>query len=90
MNASATKDPLHGVTLEEIINSLLTHYGWDGLGRRIDIDCFHSNPSVKSSLKFLRRTPWARKKVENLYLDLKMDERLATEKGSSQHGAAGS
>lgn len=75
MSVQTVKDPLHGVTLEQIVNSLLTHYGWDGLGQRIDIDCFNSHPSVKSSLKFLRKTPWARKKVENLYLDMKMDER---------------
>lgn len=75
MNEQPGKDPLHGMTLEQIINRLLAHYGWDGLGRRIDIDCFNSNPTVKSSLKFLRKTPWARRKVENLYLDMKMDER---------------
>lgn len=84
MNELPSKDPLHGVTLEAIVTVLHARYGWDGLGQRIDIDCFHSNPSVKSSLKFLRRTPWARKKVENLYLDLKMDERLAAEKEAPQ------
>ena len=75
MSEQPIKDPLHGVTLEQIMNSLVTCYGWDGLGHCIDIDCFNSNPSVKSSLKFLRKTPWARKKVENLYLGMKMDER---------------
>jgi uncharacterized protein (DUF2132 family) len=75
MSEQPGKDPLHGVTLEQIMNSLVACYGWEGLGNRIDIDCFHSNPSVKSSLKFLRKTPWARKKVENLYLGMKMDER---------------
>ena len=61
-------NPLHGVTLEKIVNSLVDHYGWDELGIRINIRCFNSDPSVKSSLKFLRRTLWARKKVERLYL----------------------
>lgn len=75
MNEPQSKDPLHGVTLELMVNSLVAHYGWDGLGRCVAIDCFNSNPTVKSSLKFLRKTPWARKKVENLYLDMKMDER---------------
>ncbi len=68
MNEHQTNNPLHGVTLEKIINSLVDHYGWDALGNRIKIQCFISNPSVKSSLKFLRKTPWARKKVENLYI----------------------
>ncbi len=75
MNEHQSKAPLHGVTLELIINSLVACYGWDGLGRCVEIDCFNSNPTVKSSLKFLRKTPWARKKVENLYLDMKMGER---------------
>lgn len=75
MSEQPGTDPLHGVTLEQIVNSLVTRYGWAKLGQSIDIDCFNSNPSVKSSLKFLRRTPWARKKVENLYLDLQMFER---------------
>jgi uncharacterized protein (DUF2132 family) len=62
------KDPLHGITLEMILNQLLERYGWEELGNRIRIKCFTDNPSIKSSLKFLRRTPWARKKVEELYL----------------------
>ncbi|MCB2183331.1 MAG: VF530 family protein [Desulfobulbaceae bacterium] len=61
-------NPLHGITLEQIVNNLVDHYGWDDLGKRINIRCFNKDPSVKSSLKFLRKTPWARKKVENLYL----------------------
>ena len=61
-------DPLHGVTLEAIMNALVARYGWEELGQRIRINCFVSDPSVKSSLKFLRKTPWARKKVEALYL----------------------
>jgi uncharacterized protein (DUF2132 family) len=61
-------DPLHGLTLEQILISLVEEFGWDELGMRIDIRCFNSDPSIKSSLKFLRKTPWARKKVESLYL----------------------
>jgi uncharacterized protein (DUF2132 family) len=68
MSQSPSKDPLHGVTLERIVTELAKHYGWEELGRRIDINCFHNEPSVKSSLKFLRRTPWARAKVEDLYV----------------------
>jgi len=68
MNQQQTNNPLHAVTLEQILNSLVEYYGWEGLGKRIDIRCFNSDPSVKSSLKFLRKTPWARKKVEDLYL----------------------
>lgn len=61
-------NPLHGIKLAEIVEALVDHYGWPELGSRIQINCFIVNPSVKSSLKFLRRTPWARKKVEDLYL----------------------
>ncbi|MEI9935600.1 MAG: VF530 family protein [Pseudomonadota bacterium] len=62
------KDPLHGITLEMIVTTLVERYGWEELGQLIDIRCFQLDPSVSSSLKFLRRTPWARKKVEELYL----------------------
>ncbi len=68
MNEQRNKDPLHGMTLEKIVNYLVDHYGWEELGQRINIRCFNYDPSVKSSLKFLRKTPWARKKVENLYI----------------------
>ncbi|MDT8385530.1 MAG: VF530 family protein [Gammaproteobacteria bacterium] len=61
-------NPLHGVTLEKIITMLVEHYGWEELGKRIDIRCFNSDPSVKSSLTFLRKTPWARARVEELYV----------------------
>jgi uncharacterized protein (DUF2132 family) len=61
-------DPLHGITLEMIIHALVERYGWEELGQLIDIRCFQLEPSVSSSLKFLRRTPWARKKVEDLYV----------------------
>ena len=64
---------LHGITLESVLTRLVGHYGWDELGRRIDINCFISDPSIKSSLKFLRKTPWARAKVERLYLDTRHD-----------------
>ena len=62
-----SKDPLHGVTLEKVVTALVDHFGWDELGRIIDIRCFNFEPSISSSLKFLRKTPWARKKVEELY-----------------------
>jgi uncharacterized protein (DUF2132 family) len=65
-----SNDPLHGITLERILNILVEQYGWDQLGKRINIRCFNYDPSVKSSLKFLRKTPWARKKVEDLYIVL--------------------
>lgn len=68
MSTHQSKDPLHGVTLEQIVISLVELYGWSELGRRIIIKCFNSDPSVKSSLKFLRKTPWARKEVEDLYI----------------------
>jgi uncharacterized protein (DUF2132 family) len=68
MSAEHPNDPLHGVTLEKIVTTLVENYGWEELGRRIRIRCFTSDPSVQSSLKFLRKTEWARKKVENLYL----------------------
>ncbi|HEY0040975.1 MAG TPA: VF530 family protein [Flavisolibacter sp.] len=66
----ATNDPLHGKTLETILTHLVNHFGWKELGRRININCFNSNPSIKSSLTFLRKTPWARKKVEELYTSI--------------------
>jgi uncharacterized protein (DUF2132 family) len=62
------KDPLHGVTLERILTRLVDHYGWEYLAGIIDINCFKKNPSIKSSLTFLRRTPWARQKLEAFYL----------------------
>ncbi len=68
MENSQLNNPLHGVTLETILTQLVEQYGWAELGKRIPIKCFNENPSIKSSLKFLRQTPWARKKVEDLYL----------------------
>jgi len=75
MSNQQANNPLHGVTLEQIVSSLVEYYGWEELGMRIDIRCFNSDPSVKSSLKFLRKTPWARKKVEDLYLHIQVVER---------------
>ncbi len=69
MEETQKNNPLHGKTLEIIVNALVEEYDWDGLGARIDIRCFKNNPSVKSSLKFLRKTPWAREKVEQLYIE---------------------
>ena len=72
-----SNDPLHGITLETILNSLLIGYGWEGLAERVKINCFSSNPSIKSSLKFLRKTPWARTEIETLYRDfLKNEDRV--------------
>lgn len=68
MTEQKNSDPLHGVTLENILSRLVAHYGWERMGQAIDIRCFNNNPDLQSSLKFLRRTPWARKKVEELYL----------------------
>jgi uncharacterized protein (DUF2132 family) len=68
MSDEQPKNPLHGITLEMILTSLVEQYGWDELGRRIDIKCFKNDPGIKSSLKFLRATLWAREKVEALYL----------------------
>ena len=67
-NLQQANNPLHGKTLETILNELVAHYGWPELGLRIRINCFNEDPIVKSSLKFLRKTPWARKKVEDLYV----------------------
>ena len=69
------RNPLHGLTLEAIVTALAAHYGWEELGRRIPVRCFTSEPSVSSSLKFLRKTPWAREKVEGLYLFMLRDQR---------------
>lgn len=68
MSSDQPNNPLHGLTLERVVVSLVDHYGWDELANRIDINCFKNDPSVKSSLKFLRKTPWAREQVEHLYI----------------------
>ncbi len=72
------RNPLHGLTLEAIVSALAAHYGWAGLAERIPLRCFSSEPSVASSLKFLRKTPWAREKVESLYLFMQREQRRAT------------
>lgn len=68
------RNPLHGVTLEAMLRELVAHFGWPELGRQIDIRCFRSDPSVRSSLTFLRKTPWARAKVESLYLFMRREQ----------------
>ena len=85
MNTSAhknSKDPLNGKTLAAILAELFDHFGWEGLAQQVSINCFKSNPSINSSLKFLRRTPWARKKVENIYLSF-MQGKLSEPTSSS-------
>jgi uncharacterized protein (DUF2132 family) len=67
LSMNHSRDPLHGITLEQIVIALVDRFGWDELGRIIDIRCFNFDPSISSSLKFLRKTPWARNKVEELY-----------------------
>ena len=74
MNNQHPKDPLHGITLENILTELVEYYGWNKLGKIINIRCFNNDPSIKSSLQFLRRTPWARNKVEDLYLRYKREK----------------
>lgn len=69
MTKQGTGDPLHGVTLESILIQLVEQFGWEQMGLAINLNCFNSNPDMQSSLKFLRRTPWARKKVEEFYLE---------------------
>jgi uncharacterized protein (DUF2132 family) len=68
MTLEQPKNPLHGLTLATIVETLVAHYGWEELGRQVRIQCFTNEPSVTSSLKFLRKTPWAREKVESFYL----------------------
>jgi len=81
MTDEQSNNPLHGITLEMMLKQLAEHYGWDEMGRTVRIGCFNNDPSIKSSLKFLRKTPWARKKVEDLYLRYK---REATDKPISK------
>lgn len=75
--APQARNPLHGLTLETIVTALADHYGWEELGQRIPVRCFCVDPSVGSSLRFLRKTPWAREKVEGLYLFMLREERRA-------------
>lgn len=76
-DAAQPRNPLHGMTLEAIVRALEARYGWDGLAERVPVRCFSHDPSIQSSLKFLRETPWAREKVEGLYLFMLRDERRA-------------
>ena len=75
--STQARNPLHGLTLEAIVTALVAHYGWDELGQRIPLRCFTADPSITSSLKFLRKTPWARDKVEGLYLFMQRELRRA-------------
>jgi len=77
MTSPTSGDPLHGMTLEKILEALVAHFGWAQLAERIRINCFGKDPSIASSLKFLRRTPWARQKVEGLYLFMLRDQARA-------------
>jgi uncharacterized protein (DUF2132 family) len=77
------RNPLHGLTLEAVLNALVGHYGWAGLAERIPLRCFSSEPSVGSSLKFLRRTPWAREKVEGLHLYMLREQRRTARQGDA-------
>lgn len=89
MSDKQSNNPLHGVTLEAMLTELHAHYGWDGLASRIKVRCFSHDPSIKSSLAFLRRTPWARDKVEALFLQLKKPKRTLAPKPSSERAPAG-
>lgn len=77
MHAAGPKNPLHGITLEKMVTQLQAHYGWEMLGRIIKVNCFNWQPSIKSSLVFLRKTPWARAEVERLYLETLPDFGMA-------------
>ena len=72
MRDQPSNDPLHGITLERVVTELLAHFGWEELARRVPVRCFQFDPSVKSSLTFLRKTPWARAKVEDIYVRWKL------------------
>ena len=77
VSSEQPKNPLHGITLETIVTALVEHFGWPELGQQVAIKCFNENPSVPSSLKFLRKTPWARAKVESLYLFMLREKKRA-------------
>lgn len=80
MTKTQTNNAMHGVTLKDIVGRLVDHYGWQKLGKRIKVGCFTSNPSLKSSLKFLRKTPWARKEVEELFHEMLRQEKMKGQK----------
>jgi uncharacterized protein (DUF2132 family) len=77
MSGEQPRNPLHGITLEQIVTELVAHFGWPELGEQVRIRCFQADPSVASSLKFLRKTPWAREKVESLYLFMLREQKRA-------------
>lgn len=87
MSQEQPNDPLHGVTLEQVVTKLEAHYGWDELGSRINIRCFTHDPSIKSSLKFLRKTQWARDKVEALYIRTFSNKNATRSKGKPKDGS---
>ncbi|QDT13072.1 VF530 family DNA-binding protein [Planctomycetes bacterium K23_9] len=90
MNQSQPNNPLHGVTLKAMLEYLVAEYGWERLGERINIQCFNSNPSINSSLKFLRKTDWARTKVERLYVySIAFDERKRKKAAAEQASGLG-
>jgi uncharacterized protein (DUF2132 family) len=74
MNAPQPNNPLHGITLEKLLTELVTFHGWQSMGQQIDIRCFTHDPSIASSLKFLRRTPWARERVEAMYVAMRIHD----------------
>lgn len=79
MRSKGSEEPLHGITLKMMLTELVDKYGWDEMSSRIKINCFSRDPSINSSLKFLRKTPWARQKVENLYLRIKWVESVSNQ-----------
>ncbi len=81
-----SNNPMHGVTLKDILQSLVNHYGWPKLGKRIKVGCFTNNPSMKSSLKFLRKTPWARKEVEELFAEMQRQAKMRVQKNVWKKG----
>jgi uncharacterized protein (DUF2132 family) len=87
MTPPQARNPLHGVTLETMLNELVAHFGWAELGEQVRIRCFTSDPSVSSSLKFLRRTPWAREKVESLYLFMLRERARAARRADEPDGS---
>jgi len=86
MASPQAHNPLHGVTLEKIVTELVAYFGWPELGQQVNIRCFTSDPSIESSLKFLRRTPWAREKVESLYLFMLREQARQARRESSGNG----
>jgi uncharacterized protein (DUF2132 family) len=82
MTDKQPNNPLHGITLEQLLTQLVDHYGWESLGELININCFKSDPSIKSSLKFLRKTLWAREKVERLYITMQSTSVMPKEAAS--------